>query len=83
MYIRSLKNYIIFLILSFTLAVAGCSSPYYGYTKADWNNLSDEQQIAIKQEYQNIIDSKSEQAHQDIIDARTRSIINRGVEGLR
>lgn len=63
------------------ITIQGCSTLYYGHTKEDWDNLSEEEKIAIKEEYQFIVDSKKEKAHKDIIDARTQSIIERGVEG--
>ena len=68
-------------ILFLILAIQGCSTPYYGYSKEDWNSLSEEERIAIKKEYQSIIDSNREQQHKDILDERTQSIIDRGVEG--
>ena len=68
-------------ILLLIISIQGCSTSYYRHSKEDWNNLSIEERIAIKEEYQIIIDSKRGQAHKDILDARTQSIIDRGVDG--
>jgi len=68
-------------ILLVIVVFQGCSTPYYGYSKEGWESLSDEERIAKKEEYQVIIDSKKQQAHKDIIDARTQSVIDLGVKG--
>ena len=65
------------------IALLGCSTPYYGYSKDDWNNLSEEERIAIKKEYQFIIEARERQKHEDVIDARTQSVIDLGVEGAK
>jgi len=70
-------------ILLITISLQGCSTPYYGHSKSEWDKLSEEEQIAMKKEYQLIIDSKKEQKHKNIIDERTQSIIDRGVEGRK
>jgi PBP1b-binding outer membrane lipoprotein LpoB len=69
------------VLLLVILVFQGCSTPYYGHSKASWEDLSEEERTAIKKEYQFIIDSKKEQAHVDKIDARTQSVIDHGVEG--
>ena len=65
------------------LVLSGCSTPYFGYSEGEWNNLSEDEQAAIKAEYQPIIDARAKQAHQDIIDERTESVINLGVNGTK
>ena len=71
-----MKSFSLIIIL---IASQGCSLPYYGHTKETWNNLTAIEQEAIKQEYQAVIDSRSDQAHTDKINARTQSIIDRAV----
>ena len=68
-------------ILLVIIALQGCSTPYYGHSKIEWDNLSEVEKVAVKKEYQFIIDSKVTQKHKDIIDARTQSVIDFGVEG--
>ena len=64
-----------------TILLQGCSTLYYGHSKVVWDNFSEDEQIAIRNEYQFIFDSQMEQKHKKIIDARTQSIIDRGVNG--
>ena len=79
MEISEFKN--ILNVLLVVVVFQGCSTPNYGYSKEGWKSLSEEERVTIKEEYQAIIDSKKKQAHKDIIDARTQSIIDRGVAG--
>ena len=66
----------IFFLLAFL--IQGCSTPYYGYTKQEWDNLSKDEKTAIKSDYQTVIDSKSVQEHADTINAIKDKIIKRG-----
>lgn len=68
-------------ILPLVIIIQACSSPFYGYSKRDWDRLSAEQQNAIQEEYQAIVDLKQTQAHTDALDSRTQSIIDYGVGG--
>jgi len=61
--------------------VVSCATPYYGYSKSDWDKLTDEEQNAAKAEYKTIIDEKNEQRHQDTIDGMKQNVIDRGVRG--
>jgi hypothetical protein len=70
----------LFVMLA-TATLMGCSSPYYGYSQQEWNSLSEEEKLSIKKQYLQIVDSKVEQRHEDRIDARTQSVIDRGVKG--
>lgn len=63
------------------ITIQGCSTPYYGHTKRDWERLSAEEQSAVKAEYQAIVDYKRNQAHDDTLDARTQSIVDYAVDG--
>jgi hypothetical protein len=56
-----------------------CSTPYYGYTKEKWNNLSEEKKISTKHVYQAITDIRNSQSHKDKINERTQSVIDYGV----
>jgi hypothetical protein len=64
-----------------TATLMGCFSPYYGYSQQGWNSLFEQEKLSIKKQYQQIVDSKLEQRHEERIDARTRSVIDRGVKG--
>lgn len=66
------------VMLAFLLMVQGCSAPYYGYTKEQWDKLSAEQKAEARKEYQAILDARNQQAQDDKIDARTQSIIKLG-----
>ncbi len=59
----------------------GCSTPYYGHSKEDWEKLSEEEHVAIKKEYQFIVDSRKEQTHKNTINAKTQSVIDLGIAG--
>jgi len=67
--------------LLFLLSVPACTTPYYGYSKEDWGKLTKDEQTAVKSEYELIVESRREQVHRDIIDARTQSVIDLGVNG--
>lgn len=66
-------------VLTGIILISGCSSPYYGYTKQEWDGFSEKEQAAIKAEYQTVIDAKNNQAHTDKINDRTQSVIDYGV----
>ncbi len=74
---RLYKISLAFIASAFLLA---CSTPYYGYTKEDWDNLTEQERINIKDEYRAILATKNNQAHADKIDTRKQSIINYGIE---
>lgn len=61
----------------------GCATPYYGYSKSDWDAMSEIDKVAIKEEYEFIKNTQAQQKHKDIIGARTQSIIDRGVKGRK
>jgi len=69
-----LKTKILFVLLTIILTQA-CSSPYYDHTKEDWNKLTYEQRENIKNRYKTVIDSRKITEHDEIIKARTQSII--------
>lgn len=69
------------ITLFIILVLQGCSRPYFGYSEAAWQAMSEEEKVAITTEYQAVIDARGEQAHADVIDARTQSVIDRGVNG--
>ena len=67
----------------FLITAQACTTPYYGYSKDDWGKLTEAEQAIVKSDYETIIDSRKEQVHRDIIDARTQSVIDLGVNGPR
>jgi len=56
-----------------------CTTQHYGHTKNEWDNFSKEEKMAIKLEYQEIIDSRNKQDHKNIIESRTEQVIDMGV----
>ena len=61
----------------------GCTTSYYGYSKDAWNGMSEGERSSIKSEYELVLESRNKQGHQDVIDARMQSVIDRGAEGPR
>ena len=62
-----------------SIMVQGCSTPYYGYTKENWNDFTEEEKALIKNEYQAITDIRNSQSHANKINKRTQSVIDYGV----
>lgn len=62
-----------------TLLLCGCATPYFGYSKADWNALSPEEQQAAKAGYQQVIDERLKLYHEDQIDEFKGKIIEQGL----
>ncbi|MGH1486136.1 MAG: hypothetical protein ACRBCI_07930 [Cellvibrionaceae bacterium] len=58
--------------------LTACANPYYGYSKEGWDSLSINQKIAIKEEYQLMLDNKNNRKNTDKIEERTQSIIDYG-----
>ncbi len=52
---------------------------YFGYSKAEWNKLTDAEKATVKEEYQTIINSKNEQPYTLKMKARTQSVIDYGL----
>ena len=72
----------IFAILSLAVTaflMVSCATPYYGYSKQEWQKLSEEEKQAVQTEYEEIIQFKYRQEHEDQFDDRKHQIINRGV----
>ncbi len=67
--------------LVIVVLLQGCSTGYFGHTKAEWDTLSDVEKATVKEEYQTIINVKNAQAHTDKTEARTQSVIDYGVSG--
>ena len=60
------------------ILLLGCATPYYGYSKTEWEKLSDEEKKAAQTEYDEIIQFKYRQKHEDQFEDRKQQIINRG-----
>jgi hypothetical protein len=67
----------LFFILT-TLLIVSCAKPYYGYSKSDWDSLSENDKAVVGYEYSKIIAYQKEQKHTDIIDASTHSVVDLG-----
>ena len=69
-----LKTKLLFTLFTIILTQA-CSAPFYDHTREDWNKLTYEQRKNIKNSYKTVIDSRKITEHDEIIKARTQSII--------
>jgi len=74
-------NYYLITIILLTL-MPGCSALNYGYSNEEWNKLTEVEQTNIKNEYQEIIDSRKDQEHNKIIEARDQQVIDVGVNPM-
>ena len=61
------------------LLLSSCATPYYGYSKAEWEQLSPEQQNSIKSEYDQALHYKNTMAHEDMIEGRKQDVVDWGV----
>ena len=59
--------------------VTSCATPYYGYSKQEWQQFSEEDKQAIEAEYEEIIQFKYRQTHEDQFEERKQQVIKRGV----
>ncbi|HEX9628094.1 MAG TPA: hypothetical protein VGA00_14230 [Acidiferrobacterales bacterium] len=59
--------------------LAGCATPYYGYTGEEWAALTDEQREAAKQNYSQILKAREDAKHDDLMERSKQRIIRRGV----
>ncbi len=68
------------MIISFAYLITACATPYYGYSKEEWQQLSGEDQQAVQAEYKEIIDYQYRQKHEGKFEARKQQIIRRGTD---
>ena len=61
----------------FTISV--CASPYYGYSKEEWDKLSEQQQQVVKKEYEDMLKKKKDLEHDQLLRDRDEQIIRRGL----
>jgi hypothetical protein len=73
---KPIKTFLSILIIASGLQA--CSIFYFGHTKEKWGNLSEEEKLAAKLEYQQAIDARKDQEHLDKINSRTQSVIDYG-----
>ena len=59
--------------------LASCATPYYGYSKQEWQKLTEVEKKAAQKEYEEIIRFKYHQKHEDQLEDRKQSVINRGL----
>ena len=62
-----------------TFLLMSCATPYYGYSKAEWQKLSVQEKKTIQAEYDAIIQFKYRQEHEDQFEDRKQQVIKRGV----
>ncbi|WP_455220199.1 hypothetical protein [Kaarinaea lacus] len=61
------------------LMLAGCATAYYGHSKEEWRKLSEEEKQAARGKYDEIINFKYRQEHEDQFEERKQQAINRGL----
>ena len=68
-------------LISLLICLCACSStPNYGYSNHDWENLSEQEKNHARAEYDQMIKLKNEQRHRDLIMDQRDKIIERGLE---
>jgi len=67
------------LVLFLALILNGCATPYYGYSREDWEHLSAKEKQAVQAEYQEIINYRYRQNHEDQFEARKQQVIQHGM----
>lgn len=68
-------------LVASTLLLSACASPYYGYSKGEWQNLTTAEQDAVKSEFQDIVNARETEKYRYQINSSKRNIIYRGVCG--
>lgn len=74
------RFFVAFIMGLVCATIIGCSMFYYGYTKDEWNVLSEEEQLRVKEEYKRVMATKNEQEAKNTIDKRTDSILDYGIK---
>lgn len=59
--------------------LVSCATPYYGYSKEEWQKFTGKEKKAAQKEYEDIIQFKYRQEHEEQFEERKQSVINRGV----
>ena len=72
-------TFLVWFIAVLGIFLSGCSIFYYGHTKEQWMQFSEEEKVEAKKEYQRIVETKREQDDSDALDARNQSVIDYGV----
>ena len=67
------------VVLMVTIVFA-CAKPYYGYTRQEWDGMSDTYKSKIQAEYQQVLDAKNSQKHKDLIEEHRQKTIDFGFE---
>lgn len=78
-----MKMVAVFLSVILMVFCMGCSMFYYGYTKEEWNALSEQTKHEVKQEYQRVMETKEAQKHDDIIEKRDESVGGYGIQNSK
>ena len=66
-------------VLISVLTFSACANPYYGYSKEEWDKLSEQQQQAVKKEYAEMLKKKKDLEHDQLLRERDEQIIRRGL----
>ena len=66
-------------VLMSVLTFSAYANPYYGYSKEEWDKLSEQQQQAVKKEYAEMLKKKKDLEHDQLLRERDEQIIRRGL----
>ena len=58
---------------------SACADSHYGYSKEEWDKLSDQQQRMVKKEYEAILKKNKDLEHDQLLRERDEQIIRRGL----
>ena len=76
---RNFRNILLSGILFSLVTLVACANSYYGYSKEEWDKLSEQQQQAAKQEYEEMLQKKKDLEHDQLLRERDEQIIRRGL----
>lgn len=76
---QNFRNKLLSGILFCLLTLVACANSYYGYSKEEWDNLSEQQQQAAKQVYEEMLQKKKDLEHDQLLRERDEQIIRRGL----
>ena len=66
-------------ILISVLTFSACANSYYGYSKKEWDELTQQQRQVAKKEYEEILKKKKDLEHDQLLRERDEQIIRRGL----
>ncbi len=68
------------IILLSIFLLSSCAGAYYGYSKIEWEALSDQERADAKASYEQAIVGKQGMLRESILEKNTETLTKRGVE---